>query len=199
MIEIAQNGTRTYALGSERLGGIAGYWFCLLCNRDRTRRWDEEYTRWVPGLFDYLHVPKSKGNTLTTTAVDLDPGAFARCLWAWFFAVSNGLRERVPDVAAAVVTGEPVTHSGHPRLFLAATRELQFSTLIGRFAGGITAPPYAALLAGPHTRGLARGWLDTTPWLAEYPGMRRDVSLTLPIVETLGDESLPILGQPVVD
>lgn len=199
MIEIAPDGRRTYGLGSERLGGMWGYWFCVECNRDRTRPWDEEYTRWVPSLFNILQNPTNKGNTISTEGVDFDPGASVRCLWAWFFAVAEGLRERVPETAAAVITGEPPTMTDERRLFLAATRELQFSMLIGRFGAAIAAPPYVAFLAGPYTRHLVHGWLDTTPWLGECPGQRRAVSLTLPVVETLGDEPMPMLGQPVLD
>lgn len=199
VIEVAANGERIYGLGPERDGGMNGYWFCVTCNRDRTRPWDEEYTRWVPSLFNILHDPRNKGDTISMVAVDFDPGAFARCLWAWFLAVAEGLRERVPEVAAALITGKPVTETNDRRLFLAATRELQFSVFMGRFGGGVTAPPYVAFLAGPYTQHLARGWLDTTPWLAERPGQRRTVSLTLPIVETLGDKPMPMLGHPLLD
>jgi hypothetical protein len=109
MIEIDDAGRRTHGLGREALGGMADYWYCATCNNERTRRWDEEYARWVPGLFAALHNERNEGNTVSATAVDLDVGAFVRCLWAWFFAVADGLRERIPEVAAAVRGGDPVT------------------------------------------------------------------------------------------
>jgi hypothetical protein len=199
MIEIDEHGNRNYALGTVRLGGMSDYWFCLPCNRDRTRPWDEEYTRWVPELFNMLHEAGSSGNTVATSAIAFDPGAFGRCLWSWFFAVADGLRDRAPAVAEGVRTGKPVAHFGYPRVFLAATRELQFSMFIGHFGGAITAPPYVAFLAGPHTRALVPGWFDTTPWLREHPGQRRSFTMTLPIIETLGEEAMPMLGHPVVD
>ena len=178
---------------------MSGYWFCVPCNTDRTRRWDEEYTRWVPQLFNVLHNESNQGNAIAMEPADLDRGAFARCLWAWFFATDERLRERMPEVAAAVITGEPVTKVGYPRLFLAATRELQFSMVIGHFGAGITAPPYVAFLAGVQTERLVHGWLDTTSWLAERPGRRQAARFTLPIVETLGDAPLPMLGEALLD
>jgi hypothetical protein len=70
---------------------------------------------------------------------------------------------------------------------------------MGRFGSAVTAPPYVAFLVGQYTQHLVDGWLDTTPWLAERPGDRRNVTLTLPIVETLGDEAMPMLGHPILD
>ena len=70
---------------------------------------------------------------------------------------------------------------------------------MGRFSGGITAPPYVTLLAGRKTHDLARGWFDTSRWLREQPGARRAVTLTLPIVETMDGQGLPLIGQPVLD
>jgi hypothetical protein len=199
MVSVDEAGGRTYALGREREGGMYGYWFCETCNNSCTRPWDEEYTRWVPPLFSALHETTSKGNSVEVTVGDFDAGAFVRCLWAWFFAAADGLRERVPHVAEAVRTGLPVAPPEFPRLHLAATRELQFSMHIGRAGGGVTAPPYVAFLATPKTEELARRMLDTSPWLQCRAGERHQQTLTLPIIETLGGQELPMLGQPVVD
>jgi hypothetical protein len=123
IIELDDSGRRVYGLSAERLGGMAGYWFCETCNNERTRPWDEEYVRWLPEFGRLLHDPGAKGNTVRVGAVDFDPGAFARCLWAWFFAVCDGLLNRAPDIARAVRTGEAVTPDRFPRVYLAATRE----------------------------------------------------------------------------
>jgi hypothetical protein len=199
MVEIASDGKKTYALGGARGNGMSGRWFCRPCNTDRTRPWDEEYTRWVPQVFNALHDPSSTGNTIALEPADLDRGAFARCLWAWFFATVAGLRERVPEIAAAVISGEPVARGGYPRVFLAATRELQFSMQILPSSAVITAPPYVALLANFQTEWHTLGWLNTAAWLAERPGRREAARFALPIIETLGDEPMPMLGEPVLD
>jgi hypothetical protein len=199
MIAIDEAGGRTYALADERLGGMWGYWFCATCNNNSTRPWDEEYTRWVPALFSALHDPLSCGNTVEATAEDFDAGAFVRCLWAWFFAACGGLRERIPEVAAAVRSGESVEPPDYPRLYLAATRELQFSMQIGRVGAGIAAPPYVAFVATAVTEALGRRMLDTDPWLRRSAGGHRHETLRLPIIETLGGEQPPMLGHAVLD
>jgi hypothetical protein len=63
----------------------------------------------------------------------------------------------------------------------------------------ILAPPFVAFLASPHTDHLGRRWLDTTPWLLEAAGERRRAVLTLPIVEPMGTEGLPMLGSDVLN
>jgi hypothetical protein len=199
MVEIAPDGKKTYGLGSARGNGMSGRWFCRPCNTERTRPWDEEYTRWVPQVFNALHDASGPGNTISVEPADLDRGAFARCLWAWFFATAEGLREELPEIAAAVISGEPVVGVSYPRLFLAATRELQFSMQILSSSAVVTAPPYVAFLAGFETEWHVLSWLNTTAWLAERPGRREAARFTLPVVETLGDGPMPMLGQPVLN
>jgi hypothetical protein len=200
MIDIDDDCRRTYGLGRETYGGMWGYWFCATCNSDRTRPWNEEYSRWVPPIFRAIHNPQSSGDTLSAIFADLDPGAFARCVWAWFFATCKGLREQLPEVAAAVRTGEPVQPPARlPRVFLACTRDLQFSMMGGRFSTGITAPPFGAVLVDERTRYLVPSWFDVALWLPQRPGRRRDLSLTLPIVELIGEAGLPMIGQPVLE
>lgn len=199
MIEVDGAGERTYGLGREMLGGMWGYWFCRTCNNERTRPWDEEYSRWVPPIFQAIHDPKSSGNTISASVIDFDAGAFARCIWAWFFAAREGLLQQLPEVAAAVRTGEPIESPKRlPRVFLACTRDLQFSMMAVGSSVEITAPPFAAVLVGERTRYLVPGWFDVALWLPEQPGHGCDLTLTLPVAQMMGEEGLPMIGQPVL-
>jgi hypothetical protein len=200
MIELDGAGERTYGLGREMLGGMWGYWFCSTCNNERTRPWDEEYTRWVPPIFQAIHDSRGAGNTISARVVDFDAGAFARCIWAWFFAAREGLLHQLPTVAGAVRTGEPVEPPTRaPRVYLACTRNLQFSMMDVGSSVGITAPPFAAALVDERTRYLVAGWFDVALWLREQPGHGRDLTLTLPVAQIMGEEGLPMIGQPVLD
>lgn len=154
----------------------------------------------MPPMFEAIHNSRSSGNTIAATFADLDQGAFARCIWAWFFATCKGLRQELPEIAAAVRTGEPVQPSTRlPRVYLACTRDLQFSMVAGRLSTALTAPPFAAVLVSEWTRYLVPGWFDVALWLTQRPGHRCELALTLPIVKLIGEEALPMLGHPVLE
>ncbi|MGH7540808.1 MAG: hypothetical protein ACRELC_07405 [Gemmatimonadota bacterium] len=192
-------GQRRYGLGRETLGGMWGRWFCGQCN-NATRRWDEEYVRWLPEIFASLHDPANSGNRLAARALDADPGAFVRCLWAWMFAISDNFLDRFPAIAASVRSGQSVAPPVDARLLLAATRDLQFGIQALSFTIGVTAPPFVALhVAQPAFAHVPCGFFNTGLWLLEPAGTRCDVEFELPIVHTFDEDDLPPVGEFVID
>lgn len=188
-----------YGLGRKDLGGMWLRAFCGDCN-NRTRVWDEEYARWCPDLFNSLHDLRNKGNQLASRVFDRDPGAFVRCLWAWAFALSDTMLTRYPQIADAVISGEPVAPPHNSRMLLAATRDLQFGIQVLSYTIGVTAPPFVALhIARPAYSNLERGLFNTGPWLMQPAGVRQAVEIELPIVHTFDEDDLPPVGEPVLD
>lgn len=199
MIVTGDDGQERYGLGREALGGMWLRAFCGRCN-NRTREWDEEYPQWCPALFNALHDPKSTGNRLESRVIDCDPGAFVRCLWAWAFALSDTMRPRYPQIADAVLSGQPVAPPTDSRLLLAATRDLQFGIQVLSYTIGVTAPPYVmSHVAQPAYSHRERGWFNTGLWLIQPAGVRQTVEIALPIVHTFDEGDLPPVGEPVLD
>jgi len=196
---VDEDGQRTYGLGREAPGGMWGRWFCGSCN-NTTRAWDEEYVRWASGLFTVLRDPANSGNRLAARIVDVDPGAFVRCLWAWMYALADNLWDRYPVLAESVLSGKPAAPPVDVRLLLAATRDLQCGILALRRSIGVTAPPFAPVLVHPDLFGhVGRGFFNTGPWLTEAAGARREVEFELPIVHTFDEDALPPVGEPILD
>jgi hypothetical protein len=198
VVEIGEDGKETYGLGSEQLGGIRDYWFCADCN-NRTGRWDEAFVAWTYAPLAALHDPSSRGNTFSAKIIDADTGAFVRCLWAWMFAISDAsLSARLPDVAAAAKSGDPVFAPADPRLFLAVTRDDRIAIQALNNSVIVTAPPFVAMLLSRRALefGGDDGFFDLAPWLMHPAGMRRTVEITMPVVVP---GPLPMIGEPVVD
>jgi len=181
----------------EQLGGIRDYWFCADCNNE-TRRWDEAFVAWTYAPLAALHDPRSRGSMFSARIIDADTGAFVRCLWAWMFAISDvPLRDRLPDVAAAVKSGDPVGPPDDPRLLLAVTRDDRIAIQALSNSVVVTAPPFVAMLLSRRALevGGNDGFFDTAPWLLHAAGTRRTVEVTLPIVVP---GPLPMIGEQVL-
>ena len=192
-----EDGRETYGLGDEALGGIRDYWFCARCN-NVTARWDEAFVALALQPLAALHDPQSRGNTFEATIVGGAVGEFVRCLWAWMFAISDNLRQRVPEVAKAVINGDAMEPPAAPRLFLGVTREVQIGIQALPNSIAVTAPPFVAVLLSERalkTAG-AGGLFDTGPWLTHEVGSRPTVKLRAPVVDP---GPLPMIGEPVVD
>lgn len=192
-----EHGHETYGLGDEALGGIREYWFCARCN-NLTAQWDEAFVAMTHAPLAALHDPQSRGNTFEATIVGGAVGEFVRCLWAWMFAISDNLRQRVPGVAKAVVSGEPTGPPDAPRLFLGVTRDVQIGIQALPNSIVVTAPPFAAVLLSERALKAAGagGLFDTGPWLRYAVGSRPTVKVRTPIVDP---GPLPMIGQPVAD
>jgi hypothetical protein len=52
------------------------------------------------------------------------PGAVVRAMWAWMFALDPNLRLNEPDLAAAVLSGDPVEPPTDKKLLIGATTSL---------------------------------------------------------------------------
>ncbi len=134
-----------------------------------------------------------------------DPGAFVRVLWAWMFALDNGLHWGWPELAESTLSGEPASPPRGLRLLLAATTSPWIAAvepIRAQWAGhgwdseaanqprvAISAPPFVAMLAADDTDP-APGSFDTCVWLADRAGARRPLTLELLIVETLTDQDV---------
>ena len=184
-----------------------GRWFCERCN-NATGRWDEEYLRWIEDLFPALNDTRLPGDRLEISSTQLDPGAFARCLWAWMFALSDDLRGHQPAVAASVLSGDPVEPPRNHRLMLAATRELQSAIFVLSFSVNVTAPPFvASLVYAPIAERLKRelgstgfeALTDVSGWLRLPARTLHAVKVELQVVHTFEGGDLPPIGLPIFD
>jgi hypothetical protein len=136
----------------------------------------------------------------------------ARSMWAWMFALIPDLRTRYPDLAQAVISGDPVRSPDDLRLLVAATSSLRIwvcgqdggFAVRGRLDGrdghespsGLWAPgpemvavPRIAVSSPPFVVLLAdsgddvrANYFDTREWLEEDARSVRPVSLLLPMV-----------------
>jgi hypothetical protein len=104
-----------------RDGGAYGYWFCRDCN-GTTGRWDEAYISWVRQLAGRL-APNRRARTVAFDLVGW-PGAIARAMWAWMFALDPNLPRDHPLLVNAILSGDPVSPPANLKLLLAATTDL---------------------------------------------------------------------------
>lgn len=196
-------------------GGAYGRWLCVDCNQ-RTGRWDEEYARWSRSLaLQVQEAGLQPGRQLPMFLPDVAPGSVVRAMWAWMFALDPTLRADKPDLAASILSGDPVDPPADLRLVLGTTTSLGIwvsgqvggyavRTAIGRISGhttrsGINVPgaeivdvPRVAISSPPFVVLLAgvnhelhAPYFDTAEWLRDRAGARRDVSLLLPVVRSL--------------
>lgn len=198
-IDTDDTGRETYGLGKEKLGGIRAYWFCSECN-NRTAAWDECFAAWGRELHVCLTGGARTGQRVAVRILQAASGQFARCLWAWMFAICDDLRSQLPDAADAVLSGEAAPPPTHPRLLVAATLEDQISISVAPNSAVVVAPPFVAFLLSERflwsDNGLWRGLrlFDAGDWLKHSAQDRADVELDMPIVE-MGP--LPMLGEDV--
>lgn len=148
-----------------RDGGMWGWWFCERCNHE-TERWDREFALWANEFAPRLtqHPPRS-AETFYLYAEQYDPAAFVRALWSWSLAVDVELRHDVPDVAAAVLTGEPVTAPTDHRMLLGATTDLRICMAMQR--GGVVVQTHVGAHTGWHKS--STGLLVPGPELLPVP------------------------------
>lgn len=205
---LGDDGVRRYGLGRDTEGGMWGRWFCTRCN-NRTGRWDEEYLRWREDLLPVLHDPRRPGGRVALRSEQLDPGAFARSLWAWMFALSDHLWHLHPEVGEGVLSGEPVDPPTDFRLMLALTRDVRSAIFVLSFSVNVTAPPFtASLVTIPLVEQIRaefgetsyEHYIDIGDWLRLPADQLHPVELELRVVTTLDDDaSLRPVGQPVFD
>lgn len=196
-------------------GGGWGRWLCADCNQ-KTGEWDDEYGRWSRNLVLGLHDAGVRpGRELPIHLQRVAPGAVVRAMWAWMFALNPSLRLTQPDLAASVLSGDPVEPPPELRLVIGATTSLgiwvsgqvggqAFRTPVGRGPGYTTESgirvasteevdtPDVAISSPPFVVLLADtsddmrvSYTDTGDWLREDAHDRRDVDLLLPVVRGL--------------
>jgi hypothetical protein len=127
VMRTSKDGMTTLERDSERPGGMRGWWFCADCN-GKTGLWDEEFLDWQGRLLKVMH-PDGEAARLPPPGqfTDADPGAFARAVWAWMFALdeSETLHKTHAELAAAIRSGDPVEPPSDRRLLLALTTSLE--------------------------------------------------------------------------
>jgi hypothetical protein len=105
-------------------GGGWGRWLCKACN-ETTGSWDEEYGEWSRNLVLGLHDGGVQhGRELPMHLRNVRPGAAVRAMWAWMFALDPNLRLSEPDLAASVLSGDPVRPPSDKKLLIGATTSL---------------------------------------------------------------------------
>jgi hypothetical protein len=105
-------------------GGGWGEWLCEPCN-NKSGEWDEEYGEWSRNIVLGLHDGGVQhGRDLPMHLQNVAPGAVVRAMWAWMFALDPNLRLNEPDLAAAVLSGDPVEPPSDKKLLIGATTSL---------------------------------------------------------------------------
>lgn len=178
-----------------------GYWLCGPCNH-ATGRWDEVYKDLWAHFVSKMYDPAIADLNFYSAHAEFDVGAFGRAIWAWAFALDAGLRLELPNIAAAVVTGDAVAEPADVVVGLALTRTLRQFVSGQRDAIALTvdltgqaehhaeptpravvaAPPFNVVVvdagardAVPHT--------SIGPLLEQPAGKRVAIELPLPIVD----------------
>ena len=111
-------------------------------------------------------------------------------MWAWMFALDPNLRLNEPDLAAAVLSGDPVEPPSDKKLLIGATTSLGiWVSVVGPEEVdapevAVSSPPFVALLADASDDPRVR-YTDTAEWLREDAHARREVNLFLPVVRGL--------------
>lgn len=204
-------GTSTVGFGRATHNGMSGWWLCSSCN-NRAGRWEREYLGWRKPILAAIHESGAvHGQRLCARIPSADPGAFVRVLWAWMFAIDDRLLLGFPELAKAVLTGEPTLPPRGLRLLLAATPSPWIAAVKPRRAlwtghgwdpelanqprVAVSAPPFVVLLAVDGTEP-APGFFDTAAWLADHAGTRRPLTLKLLLVETLTDDDVSRMRVP---
>jgi hypothetical protein len=200
-----RRGESTIGFGRATDGGMWGWWLCTNCN-GHTERWEPEFRRWSSEISRAIHGHRAPAwKRLSAQIPDADPGAFARVLWGWMFALDGKLRWGWPELAESVLSGEPTGPPRGLRLLLVATTSPWIAAIKpvrAQWTGdgwdpeaanqprvAVSAPPFVSYLAVEGTEP-APGSLDTAEWLADRAGTRRPLELDLLIVETLTDDEV---------
>lgn len=192
-------------LGRPTYDGMAGWWLCARCN-NRTARWEPEYLRWKIQISTAIDAhPAPAWKRLSIHDPSSDPGALVRVLWAWMFAIDEGLGWGWPKLAESVLTGEPTDPPIGIRLLLTASTSPWIAAtkpVRAQWTGqgwdpvaanaprvAVSAPPFFVYLAADGADP-APGSLDTEEWLGDRAGTRRALDLELLIVDALTDDDM---------
>jgi hypothetical protein len=114
------------------------------------------------------------------------------------------MRVFYPDVARAILSGEPTEPPPNRRLLIAATPDLRI--WIVRKRGDVTlgvrpvpasvphvaisSPPFVVVLADERYDGSAN-YFDTSEWLRERAGERRRLVIRMPVVASYSEDEPP--------
>jgi len=193
-------GPPTIDLGRPADGGVWGWWFCNRCN-GRTGRWDQTYQRVWRNLLSSVHEPNHAHANRYRAQAQFDVGAFIRAVWAWAFALDERMRHDAPDVAKAVLSGDPVNPPRDVMVGLALTRSLRLLVSQQRHAAEITvdlttgqssisSTPWAVIAAPPFSIAVADlrdadllPHANVSHLLTHRAGDRPKIELELPIID----------------
>ncbi len=196
--------------GRRRDGGSAGWFLCESCN-GIVGRFDEEFVRWWKMLVrDWPNTAaRTSGESRVGVFPAVQPGAFIRSVLGGMFALNPTLRPRHPEIATAILTGEPATlpidlsllmclYRGHTRYVLGHTTVVETlaygNSLAVNLQGEWAWPPFHLALAD--ASGLRR-WPDAmnvSAWLGDGPEYVRDVPTVLGVLDEV-DLSTVHLGR----
>lgn len=185
--------------GHRRDGGTAMWFLCEKCN-GTTGRFDEEFVRWWRMLvMDWPNTAaRQSGESRVGNFPAVRPGAFIRSVLSGMFALNPTLRPRYPEIATAILTGEPAVLPSGLRLLMSLYRgdtryvlghttvvetQLHGDSLAVNLEGEWAWPPLHLALAdesGP------RRWPDAmniSAWMRDHPDVIRDVPAVLGVFD----------------
>ncbi len=180
--------------GTFRDGGTWMWLLCEPCNR-KVGKHDEEFIRWWYGMvrsWSETNEPKP-GELRAGRLPNSQPGAFVRSVLGGMFAFNPHLRTRCPDVAAAVLSGDPVAlpsdlqlkmslywHSNRyvlGQMTIVVTERDTWSSTSLSVEGEWAWPPFHLALVDPNRTDFWPDAMDISAWMLEAPDTVRDVEM----------------------
>jgi len=200
MVTAVDGGLDQVRLGRLRDGGTWVRELCRPCN-GLTGRYDQEFARWWRALA--LRWEDLRAQPIGTEAPfqfeDVRPGAFVRSVLAGMHALNPTLRDRWPELAKAVLTGEAIDPPGDILLLLSLYAGDKRYVLGGpgvakgvRLPNGaqgviqpeaeIPWPPLHLVLVSESGRLPWPLSMDVMAWLKDPPDLVRDVAVQTAIL-----------------
>lgn len=195
----AEKGLAQVQPGTLRDGGTWAWLLCEPCNQ-KVGKHDEEFIRWWYGMvrsWSEVNEPKA-GEFRTGRLPNSRPGAFIRSVLGGMFALNPNLRTRCPNVAAAILSGDPVALPNDLQLMMSlywhgnryvlgkmtmVVTETDFSSSTSLSVEGEWPwPPFHLALVDPSKSDYWPEAMNISAWLLEEPDVARDVEMSFGVL-----------------
>jgi hypothetical protein len=186
--------------GTFRDGGTWMWLLCAACN-GKVGKHDEEFIRWWRGMVNsWSEIDEPKPGEFRTGRMPKSrPGAFVRSVLGGMFACNPQLRTRCPDVAAAIISGDPVALPSDLQLLMSLYWQ-EYRYVLGQMTVVVTGtnslsscslsvesewawPPFHLALVNSNTSDFWPDAMDISAWALESPKVIRDVEMGFGVLD----------------